>query len=44
MEQTLFQQAFFSIGAANTIQFNNTVDMKLTALCEAVGVKFKKKR
>lgn len=42
MEQTVFQQSFFNIGAAEDIVYKRNLDVKLTALCEAAGVKFKK--
>ena len=42
MEQTVFQQSFFNIGAAEDIVYKQNLDVKLTALCEAAGVKFKK--
>jgi len=44
MEQTLFQQVFFSICSTEDIVYKKNIDMKLTALCEAMGIKFKKKR
>ena len=40
-EQTLFQQTFFNVCAAEDIVYKKNLDVKLTALCEAVGVKFK---
>jgi len=39
----MFQQTFFSIGAAQDIIHRKNIDVKLTALCEAVGVKFEKR-
>ena len=39
---TLFQQTFFNICAAEDIVYKKNLDVKLTALCEAAGVKFKK--
>ena len=43
-EQTLFQQVFFSICAAEDITYKQNLDVKLTALCEAAGIKFKQKK
>ena len=38
----MFQQAFFNICAGEDIIYKKNLDVKLTALCEAMGVKFKK--
>jgi len=43
-ESTQFQQAFLSIMASKDIGFEENLDLKVKALCEANGVKFKKKR
>ena len=43
-DSTQFQQAFLSIMASKDIGFEENLDMKVKALCEANGVKFKKKR
>lgn len=40
-DMTLFQQTFFNVCAAEDIVYKRNLDVKLTALCEAVGVKFK---
>ena len=42
-ESTQFQQAFLSIMASKDIGFEENLDMKVKALCEANGVKFKKR-
>ena len=39
-DMTLFQQTFFNVCAAEDIVYRKNLDVKLTALCEAVGVKF----
>jgi len=39
----MLQQAFLGVMAAEEITFEKTLDAKLTALCEANGIKFKKK-
>lgn len=39
----MFQQAFLSIMGAEDINYMNKIDGKLTALCESMGVKFKKR-
>ena len=43
-DSTQFQQAFLSIMASKDIGFEENLDMKVKALCEANGVKFKRKR
>jgi len=43
-DSTQFQQAFLSIMASKDIGFEENIDMKIRALCEANGIKFKKKR
>jgi len=43
-DSTQFQQAFLSIMASKDISFEENIDMKIRALCEANGIKFKKKR
>jgi hypothetical protein len=43
-DSTQFQQAFLSIMASKDIGFDENIDMKIRALCEANGIKFKKKR
>ncbi|MBP5700408.1 MAG: hypothetical protein J6W71_06150 [Methanobrevibacter sp.] len=42
MERTVLQQTFFNLGAAQDIRYRKDLDVKLTALCESMGVKFKK--
>lgn len=41
---TLLQRTYFNICAAEDISFRQNIDVKLTALCEAAGITFKKKR
>lgn len=43
-EQTLFQQVFFSICTAENITYKQNLDVKLTAICEVLGIKFKQKK
>lgn len=40
-ECTMFQQSFLSFMAADDINYMETIDIRLKALCEAMGVKFK---
>ena len=41
---TLLQRTYFNICAAEDITYKQNLDVKLTALCEAAGIKFKQKK
>lgn len=41
---TLQQRIYFNFCAAEDISYKKNLDVKLSALCEALGVKFKQKR
>ena len=40
---TLLQQTFFNLMSSYDINYRETLDVKVTAIAEALGVKFKKK-
>ena len=39
---TVFQQTFFNIQSAEDIIYKKNMDVKLTGIAEALGVKFKR--
>ena len=43
-DMTLLQRTYFNFCAAEDITYKQNLDVKLTALCEAAGIKFKQKK